>query len=70
MTSLVDRSTALPEPRCPVSGADPQRPPAPGPVDPAAAQEFLEQFQAETSPAMTLERRLRQVAAEIEHTGT
>ncbi len=72
MTSLVDRSTALPEPRCPVAGSGSTRsePRTSGQVDVTAAQEFLEQFQVETSPAMTVERRMRQVSSEIERTGT
>ncbi len=39
-------------------------------VDLAAAAEFLEQFHAEIAPGLSLRRRLRQVKAEIERTGT
>lgn len=67
MTSLVDRSTALPSPCCPVAGPGSS---GPGPVDPAAAQEFLELFYSENAPAMQLEWRLRQVGDEIRRTGT
>ena len=39
-------------------------------VDLDDAEEFLEQFHAETSPGYPLRRRLRRVRAEIERTGT
>ncbi|MFC4946911.1 nitric oxide synthase oxygenase [Pseudonocardia sp. GCM10023141] len=58
----------MPAPRCPVVHA-----PAvigPLPVDRTAAQEFLEQFHFETTPAETLDGRLRQVSAEIDATGS
>lgn len=64
MTSLAERRAILRTPRCPV-------PPVPERiVDLAAATDFLEQFHSEDAPTMPLRRRLRQVKAEIERTGT
>jgi nitric-oxide synthase len=71
VTSLVDRTAAMPAPRCPAVAPESAAPvAAPGPVDPAQAREFLEQFHAETSPAMSLEGRLHQVHNELELTGS
>jgi len=67
VTSLVERSAVLPEPRCPVS-AEGERPVAA--VDPDAAREFVEQFHGEVDPPLPLARRLRQVFAEIDATGS
>jgi nitric-oxide synthase, bacterial len=46
------------------------RPEEPAPVDPVAAREFLEQYQAECAPGVPLAYRLRTVLGEIERTGT
>jgi nitric-oxide synthase len=70
VAALVDRDTAVPAPRtCPVSHAPEPAPPRRA-VDLAAAEEFLEQFHAETTPAQTLAERTVQVRREIEGTGT
>ncbi len=42
----------------------------PDPVDPAAAEEFLERFHAEAAPARPLDQRRRQVLDEIDRTGS
>lgn len=66
-------------PGCPVTGhgrsGGPPPPggsadPAPGPVDPAAAEAFLEQVYAETEPEVPFADRLHQVRGEIDRTGT
>ena len=72
MTSLFATNAAVPAPRhrpattCPVA----RIPAAPHAVDPAAAEEFLAQFHAETAPATPLARRVWQVRDEIDATGT
>jgi nitric-oxide synthase, bacterial len=67
VTSFVDSSTAVPAPRCPASVSSLA---LPGRVDTAAAEEFLEQFHFETSPALRLDQRLLQVRTEIEESGS
>ena len=67
--TLIATNTAIPAPRtdsCPVT----RRPSPPHAVDPEAAQEFLTQFHAETTPAMPLARRIWQIRDEIDATGT
>jgi nitric-oxide synthase, bacterial len=64
VTSLAERRALLRTPRCPVPTV------AERIVDLAAATAFLEQFHAEDMPTMPLRRRLRQVKADIERTGT
>jgi nitric-oxide synthase len=60
--TLVARGSAVPAPRTPEPA---------GAVDPAAAEEFLEQFAAELRPdAAAVRRRRRDVLAEIERTGS
>lgn len=70
MTSLLATNAAVPAPRqeghCPVPVAAPR----PRVVDPAAAEEFLAQFHAETEPATPLARRIWQVRDDIAATGT
>jgi nitric-oxide synthase len=72
VTSLFATNAAVPTPRhrpattCPVA----RIPAAPHAVDPAAAEEFLAQFHAETAPATPLARRVWQVRDEIDATGT
>jgi nitric-oxide synthase, bacterial len=56
----------VPGPRC-STGSSPDRP---HPVDPAAAREFVEQFHAEERPGVPPARRLRDVLAEIDRTGS
>lgn len=76
MTPLVATDAAVPAPReasrCPVTGggASDSPPHEPGVVDFAAAEAFLTQFHAETTPAMPLEQRLHHVRSEIDSTGT
>jgi nitric-oxide synthase len=64
VTSLAERRALLRTPRCPVPTV------AERIADLAAATAFLEQFHAEDMPTMPLRRRLRQVKADIERTGT
>jgi nitric-oxide synthase, bacterial len=64
VTSLAERRGILRTPHCPVPAVAERL------VDLSAATAFLEQFHAESMPAMPLRRRLRQVRTEIERTGT
>jgi nitric-oxide synthase len=66
--TLVAHGSAVPAPR---SAAVEPEPGPPGTVDPAAAEEFLEQYAAEVRPGAALARRRRRdVLAEIERTGS
>ncbi|HEY4418762.1 MAG TPA: nitric oxide synthase oxygenase [Pseudonocardia sp.] len=69
MSSLVATNAAVPAPREPQSSRANLRP-ATGSVDLAEAQEFLDQFYAETSPTTRFDHRLWQIRHEIETTGS
>jgi nitric-oxide synthase, bacterial len=69
VTLLAECGSLLPAPRSPESPA-PRPEPSTAAVDLDAAREFLEQFHAETDPPVSLQRRLRQVRAEVDTSGT
>jgi nitric-oxide synthase len=69
VSSLVATNAAVPAPREPQSSRANLRP-ATGSVDLAEAQEFLDQFYAETSPTTRFDHRLWQIRHEIETTGS
>jgi nitric-oxide synthase, bacterial len=67
VTAVMPPQTEVPAPRCPVShGLETSI----RPVDRDEAVEFLQQFYAETTPALPLDARLEQVRREIDRFGT